>query len=409
MAWARNGTPNTLESAGANVQITDLTAKKFNQFLSHTLFSTNAARDLTFNADSSSVYATRYSYNGGADATATSTSFVDLRGNANSEEFHVIYTCSFSGQEKLSISFMSEGNAGGAGSAPNRREDVFKYVPSPDADITQIKFNKGSFTNYDTGSNLTALNGDTTEETILANVQSGSRFEATDTRKIYYGATPTATLEHDFPSSTGWSYEGTAGKMSISGNKLSFTTSASGIDARYFYNIGTSITGDFVLDYKMNLTTTSYNTIGQAINFRFGLSNGGTGYSGETPTSAHVTSSISGYHTGSYMYNYFLSHNGSTTTNTYDTDVWTIPTSTTQTYYARISRSGSTLELKFFEDANRTTQIGATKTLTSSATYNYLWAKVFSQSTTNTYEGYVEDVKLYNGVSSTDFTWTEEA
>ena len=190
MAWAKNGTPNTLGSAGADVQITDLTAKKFNQFLAHTLFSTNVARDLTFNADSSSVYARRYTYNGVTSGTATGQQFVDLRGNSNSEEFHVIYTCSISGQEKLSISFMAETDAGGAGTAPVRGEIVFKYVPNPDADITQIKFNKGAFTNFDTGTNMSALTGDATETVTL---QDGTIFEETDTNKAYIWSSSSET------------------------------------------------------------------------------------------------------------------------------------------------------------------------------------------------------------------------
>lgn len=159
MAWGRNGTSSTLASANANVQITDLTAKKFNVFLSHTIPSTTAARDLTFNANSNAVYADRYSSIGGADSTRASQTLNELRYNANEDHLHLIYTCSISGQEKLSIVFVNSALAG-AGNAPNRVEYVLKFVPSPDANITQIKFNKGSFTNFDTGSNLIAIGTD---------------------------------------------------------------------------------------------------------------------------------------------------------------------------------------------------------------------------------------------------------
>jgi len=160
MAWARNGTPDTLGSAGADVQITDLTAKKFNQFLAHTLFSTDAAQDLTFNSSSASVYARRNSNNGGTDATGTSLALVDLRFNSNEEYLHVIYSCWISGEEKLSIGFNCGHTGNGATNAPSRKEVVFKYVPSPDETCDGIKLNKGAFTNFDTGSNLSALGTD---------------------------------------------------------------------------------------------------------------------------------------------------------------------------------------------------------------------------------------------------------
>ncbi len=160
MAWAKNGTPDTLGGAGADIEITDLGSKKFNQFLAHTFYSTNAAQDLTFNASSASVYARRNSNNGGADATGVSLALIDLRFNSNEEYFHVIYSCWITGEEKLSIGFNVGFNVAGSGNAPSRKEVVFKYVPSPDEDCTQIKFNKGAFTNYATDSNLSALGTD---------------------------------------------------------------------------------------------------------------------------------------------------------------------------------------------------------------------------------------------------------
>jgi hypothetical protein len=406
MAWAKNGS-TTLSGTADTITVSSLTANKTNLFLSHQINNGSgiqtAGRSGYGSVDSGNNYARRQSSNGATDGTATSQSYGFLSGfgtYTNTDIFTMGYFVNISSKEKLFIAFTIDARTS-ATNSPDRQESVGKWANTSNQIDSFQMYNFGSG-DYTTDSNLSVLGSELTPSVIAP--ETNSIFIETDTAKrwffdgTYWNRQP--DFEYNFPSSTGWSYEGTAGKMSISDNKLFYTSSANGIDARYFYSLGISVTGDFVLDYKMNLTTTTYNTIGQAINVRFGLSNSGTGYSGESPASPHVTSSISGYHTGSYMYNYFLSHNGSSTTNDSDTDVWTLPTSTTQTYYARISRSGSTLELKFFEDANRTTQIGATKTLTSSSTYNYLWAKVFTQTTSNALEGYVEDVKLYNGVSS---------
>jgi len=161
MAWGKNGTPDTLGSAGATIEITDLTGLKFNQILAHTFYSTKAAQDFTFNSDSTSVYARRNSNNGGADTTGTSLALIDLRFNSTEEYLHVIYSCWISGEEKLAIAFDVGFNVAGAGNAPSRKEVVFKYVPSPLTDtISAVKLNKGSFTNFNTNSNISALGTD---------------------------------------------------------------------------------------------------------------------------------------------------------------------------------------------------------------------------------------------------------
>jgi len=162
MAWAKNGTPTTLGSAGDDLDITDLTAKKFNQFLFHGLVTGagSGRGNETFNNNTNSVYAQRSSNNGAADATYTSqaTWFHD---NQNDDEFKIIYLCSISGEEKLGIYFHVYYGAAGAGTAPIREGFVGKFVPSPDADITRIDINNdvASF-DFDTSSNLSALGTD---------------------------------------------------------------------------------------------------------------------------------------------------------------------------------------------------------------------------------------------------------
>lgn len=197
MAWARNGTPNTLGSAGDDIDIIDLTAYKFNIFLHHQIKTGNCQGNWTFNNNSNSVYANRWSANGGADGTATSATYFDSnRGITNfADILGVMYLCSISGEEKLAIYPMCWGGLTGAGNAPERIEFVMKFVPSPDADITRVDINNNQTGSFDTGSNLTALNGDTTESLVLGNIQSGSRMEVTDTRKIYYWNGSTFTEE----------------------------------------------------------------------------------------------------------------------------------------------------------------------------------------------------------------------
>ena len=188
MAWAKNGTPDTLSSSGDTISISDLIAKTFNQIMWHALDTGGSIRSaIEFNNDTSSVYATRRSSNGAADVTGTSQANLIAAQDETSEHFGIAYIVSISGKEKLVISNSVQGSTAEATTAPLRQEQVGKYVPSPDADITRIDIENNQAGSYDTNSNLSALSGNVTKEVMLGNnVQSGSRFEATDTRKIYY-------------------------------------------------------------------------------------------------------------------------------------------------------------------------------------------------------------------------------
>ena len=187
MAWSKNGT-TTLSSAGDTVTVSSLTATDFGMTLSHNLQSGTVRPAMKINS-ATSGYANRYSENGATDSTSVNRGnyLIDLT-QASYDDFIILYNCGIQTEEKLFIEFYVDSNTSGAGNAPNRTEGVGKYADTSNT-ISSIEiFNtETSIGDWAIGSNLTVLNGDTTEEVILGNnLQSGSRFEATDTRKIYY-------------------------------------------------------------------------------------------------------------------------------------------------------------------------------------------------------------------------------
>ncbi len=162
MAWGKNGTSNTLGSAGDDMDITDLTGKKFNQVMVHAIASSNIRAHATINNDGGSLYAQRQSTNGGADATDVSQTTLTLYMNSNAEDiFSVSHFILISGEEKLMISHIIEQGTAGSGNAPQRRELVGKYVPT---DLTntmdRIDINNNHTGSYDTDSNVTVLGTD---------------------------------------------------------------------------------------------------------------------------------------------------------------------------------------------------------------------------------------------------------
>lgn len=186
LAWAKNGTPHTLTSAADTLTISDLTAKTFNVFLSHTIGTGSAYQiqeRMRFNSDILSNYAIRQSRNNIADVAATSDNSVyHYDNNPDGERLIINYVINISTQEKLAIAFTGHTNTSGNIYAPLRQETVYKWV-NTSLQITSVSLNN-IFGNGDfaIGSNLSALG----EGTLVAvNIQNGTVFEETDTNRSY--------------------------------------------------------------------------------------------------------------------------------------------------------------------------------------------------------------------------------
>ena len=381
MAWGKAGS-TTLGSAGDDLDITSMTANKFNQFLWHKIASSDAVGSMTFNNNANSVYARRRSTNGGTDSTLVSQAAIlyDI-GDVN-DEFVIGYICSISGEEKLILAFHNNRQATGSGSAPSRGEYTAKFVPSPDADITRIDFNNTTGSgSYDTSSNLSALGSDITPAAAVpfpANVQVGSRFEETDTRKMYHYNEATLTLS------------------------LGQTVMSSSPQFNY-HAVDIPSASDFIMNFDWTLTgnrDTPYVT----------LSSDTTAYgdpaSGQKKFIMMYANNNGDLRLGARYNDGGASENDLTGTGT---DL----ASNVKSYFQLI-KSGSSLNYSRYGSASdRTSQTNALQsiatytlpsTYTSTADFSYLGLGAYSSNGQNT----IHDVKLYVGVSSTDTAWTEE-
>lgn len=163
MVWQKNGTPDTLGSAGDTMTISDLTKLQFNQFLVHTISTGSANLELRVgdgSVDSGTNYALRRSGNGGADGTQITIArlFSPDAGATNAVTFLISYVCAISGEELLSISFGVQSNAAGAANVPNRDEQVGKWVTTTQIDtVNAFELQAGDFA---IDSNLSALGTD---------------------------------------------------------------------------------------------------------------------------------------------------------------------------------------------------------------------------------------------------------
>jgi len=127
----------TLGSSATTLGTGTFTAKKYLWFQTY-VKSGNIDYRITFNGDSGSNYATRWSENGGTDATSTSAAFNYLSPQgASTPRFTNTFMINNSANEKLGITHVALQNTAGAGNAPERDEVVHKWT-NTSAQITSL-------------------------------------------------------------------------------------------------------------------------------------------------------------------------------------------------------------------------------------------------------------------------------
>lgn len=162
MTWQKNGTPDTLGSAGDTLDIADLTALIFNVFLAHQLATGGTVVSLMrLDGIGGTAYANRASNNGGADVTNVNDPQLQvIPGIADvNSGFAIIYIINISGEERLAIGFSIGANTAGAANVPARTEIAAKSSTTS-GQFTQFTLTNVGTGDCDTDSNLSALGTD---------------------------------------------------------------------------------------------------------------------------------------------------------------------------------------------------------------------------------------------------------
>ena len=149
----------TLGSAGDDIDITSLPDKRYYHILVSQLPTGSAVGKLTLNNDSGSNYARRFSVNGASDTAQSSIAEIGLTTTETNPNFQSIYLANLSSKEKLGLVHNVRQNTAGAGNAPNRAEQVFKWANTSSA-INRVDVYNSSTGSFDTGSEVVVLGYD---------------------------------------------------------------------------------------------------------------------------------------------------------------------------------------------------------------------------------------------------------
>ena len=156
--WVEVGR-TTLGSAGDDIDITSLPDKRYYHVLVSQLPTGSAVGKLTLNNDSGSNYARRFSVNGASDTAQSSIAEIGLTTTETNPNFQSIYLANLSSKEKLGFIHNVRQNTVGAGNAPNRAEQVFKWANTSNA-ISRVDVYNSSTGSFDTGSEVVVLGYD---------------------------------------------------------------------------------------------------------------------------------------------------------------------------------------------------------------------------------------------------------
>tara|TARA_R110002020_G_scaffold16421_1_gene57932 strand:+ start:1928 stop:3910 length:1983 start_codon:yes stop_codon:yes gene_type:complete len=192
MAWGKNGTPDTLTTAGTNMNVSDLGGSKSNVVLSHTKRASGTPYTTLYlnNDNSNNSYSRNQSENhgswSGSGSVDQNTVIYDMGGD-DADKFEITYIFGRSSSEKLAIGYgINAGSSAGESGVPESGEFVWKWENTSDT-INRVD-NQAGMDNYDIGSNLSVIGADITPADALTfptNVQAGSRAEITDSRKMH--------------------------------------------------------------------------------------------------------------------------------------------------------------------------------------------------------------------------------
>ena len=249
-----------------------------------------------------------------------------------------------------------------------------------------------------TSGNTYSVNG-------LDDVQVGSRFEETDTRKIYHYESG-LKYEDDF-SDDNWT-DNDSTYIGVSGGSMNWNAKRDGSNDASVYDL-TSTSANWVLRFKLTVTNVSSST--QAGNgFYVGLSDS-IQTAGQSTSQDFIGVSIYNDNTDTYR---TIDADGSALPAVYSGDSSQVTTySTGSVWYYEIIKTGSSYTVEAFSGSDYST--GSEGKITGSSPASGLrYLKVLNDmasipTSTNPFQGTINALKFYNGVtSSTGNAWKEE-
>ena len=312
--------------------------------------------------------------------TGTTTGTINVYTNSNYTD-NLVYTSVLSG----------------INASLNVRYIIIATDPYGDQGSTRYNGTMDQMKFYDGITSVVATAGDIKP----TNVQVGSRFEETDTRKMYHYESPSVTFEDDFSSSpNGWTLG--SGQTIESGYLY-----ADGNDVLSSKPLAIGEPTNFLFDFD-------YAPVDGAPRITFVVLNSEIGGYGAA-SSGHKRI-IFGLHQNGLSMDIRYRISGSSEVEVISIDSTVPPYDGTISYYRMIKTSGNITVKRYASDANRTSDTSSTDISLNfteagySGTADLAYLVVGGAGSTSGYSRNAKlyDFKFYSGVTSLDNVWSEE-
>lgn len=149
----------TLSSTGDVIDVNGLPARKHLRIIFTGLPSGAIVGNLTFNGDTGSNYASRYSSNGSTETTNVSQSLISVVSGGTGPHLTVIDVHNPQSYEKAFVFATTETGTAGAGNLPGRREGAGKWA-NTSTQITRVTLTNSAAGDYAAGSEVVVLGHD---------------------------------------------------------------------------------------------------------------------------------------------------------------------------------------------------------------------------------------------------------
>ncbi len=286
-------------------------------------------------------------------------------------------------------------------------------------DIILTQANKVSL--YASGNGTTTLPSVTSEQTVSLAPPVGTRYEETDTRKIYrrVGALTSSDADHsfDFSSSSGWTLDT---HHTISSGTLNFSSDQYLDGVRATYDLGTALSDTWVLRWKWSFTTLSLPNDSN-YKWHFGISN-----TASKNSSSHdwITANIDLRNSSGYQERKMeatvsddQTHQSGDFEDSYDMKYHITNSWSGTDYYCELIRDGTTTGSFTFNvrsGSHSGTLLNSSKNSTSTKNptgLKYIWSGIDDYSGAGRsplqWAGTIDNIEIYDGVTSLDASWKE--
>jgi len=247
-------------------------------------------------------------------------------------------------------------------------------------------------------------------KSALFDVQVGSRFEETDTRKMYNFVVPSLTFEEDWTSTpSGQTIVGS--QVTESSNRINFAFTLNNVANSYSLdlanvsNMGANLDDEkFVVRFKMFIQDITSNATGQFVIMLSDTANAQPAVTSQN--------SLGFYTDGRSSDDEIFPAEYTGTSITLGSEIESVNgTGINLTRYVEFKRESQTVfRVTFYSDSSYSTVVGS-QTVTAKTTHDAL--RYFSigirqvSGKVGDFEGYIDDLKVYNGVAQTTNHWQE--